>query len=300
MISGFGLCCGYYDRFKENRISLKAFYSKRYLKILPFFSLLIAMDIAATLVFQKSITVAALYEVFANLTLAYGFIPSHSFSVIGVGWTLGVIFGFYILFPYFVFLIWDKKRAWISFVISILMIVACENHFLINERPVDQSTIRWMCYFIGGGLIYLYRERIACVICKNAISGYILVVTGWCLVYLIPSCHTQTMLDSLINNIKLLSGFALMLCGALMPDSKLLSNAITKKISGISFEIYLCHMMIYRIVEKLGLLHLFASERCSFLFAILIVTFGAIAFALVFQWGERKLAAHRHGTAYGK
>lgn len=33
MISGFALCCGYYDRMKNGQISLNDFYSKRYANI---------------------------------------------------------------------------------------------------------------------------------------------------------------------------------------------------------------------------------------------------------------------------
>lgn len=37
IISGFGMCCGYYEKIKNNEITLNNFYSKRYRKILPFF-----------------------------------------------------------------------------------------------------------------------------------------------------------------------------------------------------------------------------------------------------------------------
>ena len=36
LISGFGLCCGYYERIKNNGISLNTFFNKRYLKIFPY------------------------------------------------------------------------------------------------------------------------------------------------------------------------------------------------------------------------------------------------------------------------
>ena len=33
MVSGFGMCCGYYQKFKEQKISVGDFYTKRYIKI---------------------------------------------------------------------------------------------------------------------------------------------------------------------------------------------------------------------------------------------------------------------------
>ena len=95
MASGFGMCCGYYQKFKEQKISVGEFYTKRYSKIWPYFALLCALD------FVMSPSKSALYEVFANLTLCQGLLPNMNISVIGVSWTLAVIFVFYLLFPFF-------------------------------------------------------------------------------------------------------------------------------------------------------------------------------------------------------
>lgn len=43
VISSFGMCCGYYDKIINNKISLTDFYKKRFLKTLPFFSLLVVI-----------------------------------------------------------------------------------------------------------------------------------------------------------------------------------------------------------------------------------------------------------------
>lgn len=57
MASGFGMCCGYYQKFKEQKISVGEFYTKRYSKIWPYFALLCALD------FVMSPSKSALYEV---------------------------------------------------------------------------------------------------------------------------------------------------------------------------------------------------------------------------------------------
>ena len=43
-LSSFGMCCGYYEKIMNNEIKINEFYSKRYKKILPFFSLLVIID----------------------------------------------------------------------------------------------------------------------------------------------------------------------------------------------------------------------------------------------------------------
>ena len=98
ILSGFGMCCGYYERFKSGKVNLEKFYIRRFEKNLPFFALLVCID---TLF---SIKTVVWRDVFSSLTMAFNLMPSHDMSVIGVGWTLGVIFAFYFMFPFYVFL----------------------------------------------------------------------------------------------------------------------------------------------------------------------------------------------------
>lgn len=75
MVSGFGMCCGYYQKFKDQKIGVGEFYNKRYSKIWPYFALLCVLD------FVMSPSKSALYEVFANLTLCQGLLPNMNISV---------------------------------------------------------------------------------------------------------------------------------------------------------------------------------------------------------------------------
>ncbi len=106
MVSGFGMCCGYYQKIIDEKISVEDFYKKRYIKTCPYFALLCALD------FMILPSKESLFEVFANLTSCQSFLPNAKISVIGVSWTLAVIFVFYMLFPFFCFLIGNKKRVW--------------------------------------------------------------------------------------------------------------------------------------------------------------------------------------------
>lgn len=76
MVSDFGMCCGYYQKFKDQKIGVREFYNKRYSKIWPYFALLCALD------FVMSPSKSALYEVFANMTLCQGLLPNMNISVI--------------------------------------------------------------------------------------------------------------------------------------------------------------------------------------------------------------------------
>ena len=151
MVSGFGMCCGYYQKIIDQKISMEEFYSKRYIKIWPYFAMLCVLD------FVISPSKNSLFEVFANLTLCQGLLPNANISVIGVSWTLAVIFVFYMLFPFFCFLLGNKKRAWIVAVAALIFNFMSSNYFNAGRKNIVYDAV----YFIAGGLIFLYRKELA-------------------------------------------------------------------------------------------------------------------------------------------
>lgn len=66
-ISAFGMCVGYYQKVKDGKVNWVDFYKKRYMKVLPFFAVVVLMDI----VFNHDLT--SIIEAVPNLTLTRGF-----------------------------------------------------------------------------------------------------------------------------------------------------------------------------------------------------------------------------------
>lgn len=159
MVSGFGMCCGYYQKIIDRKISMEEFYSKRYIKIWPYFALLCALD------FVISPSKNSLFEVFANLTLCQGLLPDAHISVIGVSWTLAVIFVFYMLFPFFCFLLGNKKRAWGVAIAAVVFNYLCGSYFNADRTNIVYDAV----YFIAGGLIFLYRKELAEIAQKHKV-----------------------------------------------------------------------------------------------------------------------------------
>ena len=183
MVSGFGMCCGYYQKIIDRKISVEEFYSKRYIKIWSYFALLCALD------FVISPSKNSLYEVFANLTLCQGLLPNANISVIGVSWTLAVIFVFYMLFPFFCFLIGNKKRAWGVAAAALVFNYLCGSYFNAGRTNIVYDAI----YFIAGGLIFLYRKELAEFAVKSkVIAGAILLIAT--VAYFAVGGNTLTML----------------------------------------------------------------------------------------------------------
>lgn len=280
-VSAFGMCCGYYESVIDNKISFNDFYGKRFKKILPFFGLLVLLDIVV------SPSIDALYEAFADLTLLFGFLPSAgNITVIGVGWFLGLIFVFYICFPFFCVLLQSKRRAWMAFAISLIYNFVCTVYFDVGRSNILYSG----CYFGAGGLIYLYRHELMKLnrwigLGASAASAIIYYILGGntagCL--LISACW--------------LSYAIICAGGGTAWKSYLLENRITNFISGISMEIYLSHMVIFRVVEKLGLNQIVGNGGIQYVVTVVIVFLGAILFSVVvrklFGLFEKKYAEIR-------
>ncbi len=276
------MCCGYYEKVKNNIIDLNSFYNKRYAKILPFFALLTFLDLAVSFVLTGSVGIGNIYEAFANLTLMFGFYTVEGMSVIGVGWTLGVIFGFYILFPFFIYLIWTKKRAWFSLILTIVITYVSTTYF----GTKGSLTFTSMCYFVAGGLIYLYKDTIAGLI-KNKSIGIAVTIAGFVFVFIVK-IPVNGDVSVLILNMKMLVGFGLMVIGALCEDTKLWSNPITRIISGVSLEIYLAHMMVFRAIQKMGLTQIVGESSLSYVLVCVLTIVGVLMFAFGYQWFEKK------------
>ncbi|MBQ7538020.1 MAG: acyltransferase [Treponema sp.] len=141
MISGFGMCAGYLDKFQSSTIDLEKFYKRRYAKILPYFCFLIVI----ALLYAPSIT--NFYDATIEIMLVYGFLPNNALNVIGVGWTLGVIFVFYFLFPAFSVLLKTKRRAWIFLFLSLWVNFICSHHYFndqfVNELFTPRHSFIW-------------------------------------------------------------------------------------------------------------------------------------------------------------
>lgn len=261
VVSGFSMCCGYFHKILNNQISANEFYSKRYAKIWPFFALLCVLDLVI------SPSKNALYEVFANLTLCFGLLPNADISVIGVGWFLGLVFVFYLVFPYFCYLLSDKKRAWMSFAAALVFHYLCNVRFAAGRANIVYSAM----FFVSGGMIFLYKETLREIAEKYRWLILMTILALSAVYYLVGS-----------SGYVMLMLFGAMLIYALRDPEKtcFLSNPFTKFFSSISLEVYLSHMVVFRILEKLGMTKLFASDFLSYIVTSVGTIIGTVAFSL--------------------
>lgn len=253
MISGFGMCAGYLQKFYDGSIDLEMFYKRRYKKLLPFFCFLIVI----ALIVEPCVT--NFFDATIEVTLLYGLLPNNALNVIGVGWTIGVIFLFYLLFPAFTILLKTKKRAWFSLGIALWINFICSVHyfseFYVNDLFTPRhSFIFCLPLFIAGGIVYLYRDVLKRICCSSLrwifFVGCVMISV---LYFFVPDSFGKfrmTFYKSLVL-------FSLWLSYFVGHESKLMTNIIMNFFSGISLELYLCHMFVFRALEKVGVVEKF-------------------------------------------
>lgn len=259
VISSFGMCCGYLEKMLNNRISLESFYAKRYSKILPFFAVLVLMDIVI------SPSKSAVIEGIADVTLLFGLFPNN-ITVIGVGWFLGLIFAFYLIFPFYCVLIKTKRRAWVVFGVSVLLNYVFSWYFGIYRDNI----VYCLPYLIVGGLIYLYRDELEQFSRKYWWATAAAVAASIVAYYTLGATTITRLFVS-----------AMMLIAALGNRGKVLDNRVTKFFSSISMEIYLCHMVIFRMIEKTHINTILDDGWLQYVVTVVLTIFGATVFSVI-------------------
>lgn len=258
-VSAFGMCCGYYDKVIQNRIAVGDFYSRRFERIWPFFAGLVVLDLVL------SLSSNAFYEAFADLTLLFGLLPApNKIAVIGVGWFIGTVFVFYLIFPFFCWLLESKRRGWMTFGISLLWNIACVNYFDVERQNILYSG----CFFLAGGLIYLYRNEIERMNSRVVLVFVIVSIA----VYYLAGANTVT---------RLFVSAMLLIYAVILGDT--LENRVTRFFGGISMELYLSHMVIFRGLEKLHVNTMLGNGWLQYLVTTVMVLIGASVFGAVMQ-----------------
>ncbi len=270
VISAFSMCCGYYERVKNGMVTPAKFYAKRYHRTWPFFAMKVVIS------FVVELSWSTFGQSFADLTMCFNLLPNPHIEVVGVGWFLGTVFTFYMLFPFFIFLLDNKKRGWMVLLLSLLFCHIAIGQFDNGGGFNRVNIINSAPYFISGGMIYLYRHSIKRWVETRRVVALV-------------SCAILTMLR-FIADVKVvpvlpdLFVFTAWLMYAIGSKDVILNNRVAKYLSGVSMEIYLCHMMFYRVVSMMHLDRFI--EQCDVLYVVtFIVTFGgAVCFSHVVKY----------------
>ena len=135
-------------------------------------------------------------------------------------------------------------------------------------------------FFVAGGLIYLYRKEL-----KNMSSLWKNVMV---IVSVICTVLYYFLYDIPLSVVLLLLMFILFTTDAICfrggTARFLFQNKIACFLGGLSMEIYLCHMFVYRFFEKLHLLHVIENKIMNYCLVSLVTIVGAVIIA--FCWSK--------------
>ena len=246
IISSFSMSCAYFEKIKNGTITIEDFYIRRYKKIWPFFACIVIME----LIYNH--TIAAVFESFADITMAFALLPNSNLSIVGVGWTLGVIFLFYMLYPYFVFLLSNKKRAWLTFAASIIYNIVCVNYFfdtyfVSSSFWPKRNFLYCFMFFAAGGVIYLYRHSLRNL--NNTAKFLILLLDIVFGVLFFGDFSNSEIIRGLIY----LCFFSSIVITCIQFDFKIAYNKMVVFLNSITMEIYLSHMVVFRLVQLMNI-----------------------------------------------
>jgi peptidoglycan/LPS O-acetylase OafA/YrhL len=78
--------------------------------------------------------------------------------------------------------------------------------------------------------------------------------------------------------------FSLWVIYAIGCNDYVLQNRFTKYISGISMEIYLCHMVIFRVIERIHLEKVVGNAEVLYILTCVLTIVGAVIFSHVMKF----------------
>jgi len=270
MISAFSMCCGYYERVKSGAITPAKFYAKRYHRIWPFFAMMVMIS------FVMEPSWSTFCQSFADLTMCFNLLVNPAIEVIGVGWFLGTVFVFYMLFPFFTFLLDNKRRGWMLLFLSLAFSYIAISQFNNGGGFNRVNIINSAPFFVTGGLVYLYRH-----IVKRLVGEHCLVALMTCIILqvvrLAMDCGEFFYLADLVV-------FVAWLMYAIGSRDMILNNRLVRYLSGISMEIYLCHMMFFRVASMLHIDKIVHDNNLLYVGTCTATLLGAICFSHIVKY----------------
>lgn len=132
-------------------------------------------------------------------------------------------------------------------------------------------------FFIAGGLIFLYRDVINKIVLRY--SWWVLVACV--LITILRFIYKGSAYLFVVFDLVLFSAWLMYAIGT---KTWVLDNRFTRYISKISLEIYLCHMMAFRVVEKLHLETVTDNVDLLYVVVSLMTLLGAIVFSHIVKF----------------
>ena len=167
----------------------------------------------------------------------------------------------------------------------------CQEYFMTDYFVIDgfvmrHSLLYCLPYFLMGGLIYLFREDIS-----QAINKYYKLFMVICLMLSVGFYFVPSKINGFdITVVKTILLYSAWLCLTLGEKNIVFSNKFTAFISGMSMEIYLAHMVVFRIVEKLHIPEIMGQSGLGYITTYIVTLFSLVMGISLYKIIEKRIA----------
>lgn len=151
-LSGASLVVAYRDRFARG-MPASEFLLYRFVRLAPLFLMVLALSVHST--GEKNLLQTA--------TLLFGLADPGSRSLVTGGWSIGVEFVFYLMFPLLLSLALCPARYWIGALLAVVQLV------FVNEVIAGDLRSNWVAY--TQPLAFIAYFYIGCLIGARALEG---------------------------------------------------------------------------------------------------------------------------------
>lgn len=283
MLSSFSLMCGYAEAFWTGTLDYENFYKRRFAKLAPTFYFSLCLHLLLN-------WAVGIKESFANIlgtaSFLYALMPSHQESIVMAGWALGIEIIFYLIFPFFLVVTKSKLRTILFLVAGIALQYSYIMYYGVDIELSHINIVYQLPPFIWGAVLFHivpYMERI-CERCRRNIGIGIQIIL---LIILVVWVEFST------NKFTVYITFSLLILNQINYKDFWINNPLLIKLGKISYEMYLLHMVVYRILYYYHvneMLHTkIGSELLSYCFLFLLVTILTAGISYCFLFFSRYL-----------
>ncbi|PKN89107.1 MAG: hypothetical protein CVU51_01865 [Deltaproteobacteria bacterium HGW-Deltaproteobacteria-1] len=286
IISAFSLALNYHDKI-QSAASIMDYYINRYARITPLF---IFMTIVWILINNLDFkTRVDLNEIVVNVFYLYNFIPDKFGGIIRASWPIGVLFIFYLLFPFIINFNKSIKSAIIMQCVFIIIGLSMYSFFKNQYYPPNYAYVSFFSQLpiFGFGILSYYFLKAFNIRTVGRMFISAVGLIGFFLVFYVLS-RFFSYEDKIFyekNNIAILyyyiMGFfmAFFIYSQCLYSTPVIDNAITRFYGKISYSLYLLHpLVIYKITplytyfQSIGGMSKELSYFICFLVTLIIVT----------------------------
>jgi exopolysaccharide production protein ExoZ len=237
VLSGASMVIAYRDRLAAG-LPASQFLLFRFARLAPLFLAVLAL---------KLVVRPSDYNLVQNASLLFGLGNPGANSLVTGGWSIGIEFAFYLMFPLLLSLAQCRVRWWIAVLVAIVQLA------FVNQVLATGTLVKtWASY--TQPLAFIAYFYIGCLIGGRVLDGNVSKNSGLLFAVVFIAILTGTGPDdaAALTGLRGVALFLLTLLAVHFAAGLTISSALAKPLGEISYGTYLLHPLAYLALAKLG------------------------------------------------